>query len=60
VVGLDFVELFDDGRMVGWEAAEFGERFGGFLVAIGLDQVTGGFGEEEEAGVSVSCEGLGI
>jgi hypothetical protein len=50
VVGLDLVELLDNGRVVDRQAAELGQALGGGLVLVRLDEVTGGLGKEEKTG----------
>lgn len=51
MVGLDLVELFDNSGMVDRKAAQLSERLRGFIITIGLNQVTRGFGEEEKTGI---------
>lgn len=54
MVGLDLVELLHNSNVVDGKTAQFGQRLGGFIVAVGLDEVTRGLGEEEKtAPVSV-------
>jgi hypothetical protein len=50
VVGLDLVQLLDDGRVVDRQAAELSQTLGGGLVLVHLDEVTGGLGKEEKTG----------
>jgi hypothetical protein len=49
VVGLDFVQLLDDGRMVNRQTAKLAQTLCGSLVFVHLDEVTRGLGTEDVA-----------
>ena len=48
MVGLDFVQLFNDGNVVDRQTAELGKGLGSLIVAVRLDQVPRCLGKEDE------------
>lgn len=47
VVGFDFLEFFDDSRVVCWKMVNVVERFVSFVEFVGLDEIVRSFGKEE-------------
>jgi hypothetical protein len=54
MVGLYFVELFNNGWVIDRQAAELSKTLGGFLVLVHLDEVSWSFWEDEKAASMIS------